>query len=473
MRTAEEKEDKMITPSSIQQLQSSFRGDLILPNSKEYDTARAVFNSAIDRRPGLIARCTDSNDVIRAVHFGREEGLLVAVRGSGHNVAGFAVCDDGIVIDLSKMKGIKVDSQGRTVDVEAGCNWGEVNDALEPHGLAAAGGFVSITGVSGLTLGGGLGWLVRKYGLALDNLLAAEVVQADGRQVTANLEQNEDLFWAIRGGGGNFGVVTSFKFKVHPVNTVLAGIVLHPAAKAGGAIRRWRDFETTAPDESTQGALLFHFPDDPAAGKSLRGRPVVGLGGVYMGPVEEGEKVLKPLRRYGSPLTDRFEPMPYTAAQRMADFLWPPGLHNYWKSSYLKELSDAAVDLIIDFFERVPSSRTVILLEHNGDSAWDRVPDSATAFGHRAWPYNFLVTSAWSEPEDSERNIAWTREFFEAMRPFTAKGSYVNYLGGDEGMDGLRASYGTKLDRLRKLKTKFDPANLFRVNQNIEPMERE
>lgn len=459
----------MIASSAVYDLKSRFRGELIVPGDPSYDGARAVFNVTIDRRPALIARCAGADDVIQAVNFARQLNLVLSVRGTGHNVAGFAVCDDGLVIDLSRMKGIMVDAQARTVRAEGGCNWGEVNDALQPCGLAATGGFVSVTGVSGLTLGGGLGWLVRKHGLALDNLLSAEVVLADGRLVTASPRENDDLFWAIRGGGGNFGVVTAFTFQAHPLAAVLAGVVLHPATAAAGAIRRWRDFEATAPEESTQGALLFHFPEDPSAPPPLRGAAVVGLGGVYAGPVEEGEKLLRPLREYGSPLADMFQPMPYNAAQRMADFLWPSGLHCYWKSSYLPELSDAAIDVLVDFFARVPSPRTVIVLEHNGDSAWDRVPDSATAFGHRAWPYNFVVTSAWSDPKEAEPNIAWTGELFDAMRPFAAEGAYVNYLGGDEGADGLRAAYGAKLERLAVLKAKFDPTNLFRMNQNIAP----
>jgi FAD/FMN-containing dehydrogenase len=287
--------------------------------------------------------------------------------------------------------------------------------------------------------------------------------------VTASLDENEDLFWAIRGGGGNFGVVTSFVFQAHPLGTVLAGIVLHPAAAAADAIRRWRDLEVGTPDESTQGALLVHFPDDPSAPEPLRGAPVVGLGGVYAGPPENGEELLRPLREHESRLADTFQPMPYNAAQRMADFLWPPGLYNYWKSSFLRTLSDAAIDVFVDFFGRVPSKRTVIVLEHNGDSVWDRVPDGATAFGHRSWPYNFVVTSAWSDPRDSEENIRWTRELFAALRPYLASGAYVNYLGGDEGEEGLEAAYGAKLARLAALKEKFDPTNLFHLNQNITP----
>jgi FAD/FMN-containing dehydrogenase len=459
----------MIASSAADELKSRFRGELILPDDPRYDTARRVFNAAIDRRPALIARCAGVEDVIEAVNFARKEKLTVSIRGTGHNVAGFAVCNDGLVIDLSAMKAITVDAEARTVRAEAGCNWGEVNDALQDFGLAATGGFVSVTGVSGLTLGGGLGWLVRKHGLALDNLLSAEVVLADGRFVTTSARENDDLFWALRGGGGNFGVVTSFEFRAHPVGTVLAGIVLHPAAAAAGAIRRWRDLEAMAPDESTQGALLFHMPDDPSVPAPLRGKPLVGLGGVYAGVVEEGERVLQPLREFGPPLADMFQPMPYNAAQRMADFLWPPGLQSYWKSSYLKPLSDDAIDVIVDFFARVPSRRTVIVLEHNGDSAWDRVPESDTAFGYRTWPYNFVVTSAWSDPKEAEENIAWTRDFFAAMRPFAAPGAYVNYLGGDEGSDGLKAAYGAKLTRLASLKAKFDPANLFRMNVNIPP----
>ena len=459
----------MIASSAINELKSRFRGDLVAPEDERYDVARAVFNAAIDRHPALIALCTSANDVTQAVNFARKENLLVSVRGTGHNVAGYAVCDDGLVIDLSQMKAVTVDPAARTVRVEAGCNWGEVNDALQPYGLAATGGFVSVTGVSGLTLGGGLGWLVRKHGLALDNLIRAEVVLADGRFVVASARENDDLFWAIRGGGGNFGVVTSFEFQAHSVGTVLAGIVLHLAENAAQAIRRWRDLEATSPDESNQGALLFHFPDDPSAPPPLRGKAVVGLGGVYAGPLEEGEKLLRPLREYGHPIADTFTSMPYNEAQRMADFLWPAGLSGYWKSSYLTALSDEAIDVLATFFARVPSTRTVIVIEHNGDSVWDRVPDSSTAFGNRAWPYNFVVTSAWSDPKDAERNISWTRDLFEVMRPFRAPGAYVNYLGGDEGADGLKAAYGAKLERLAALKAKFDPTNLFRMNQNIAP----
>ena len=451
----------MIAPSLISQLKKSFRGQLLTNSDQDYDAARKVFNVMINRRPEIIARCGSPEDVAQAINFARQHGTLVSVRGTGHNVAGYAVCDDGIVIDLSPMKDIQVDAAAHRIRVGAGLTWGEVNDALQPYGLAATGGFVSVTGVSGLTLGGGLGWLVRQHGLALDNLVSVQVVLADGRIVTASASDNEDLFWAIRGGGGNFGIVTSFEFRVHPVGTVLAGVILHPAKTAVDVLRHWRDFEKTSPNKLTQGALLFHFPDDPSGPPALRAKPVIGVGGVYAGPVKEGEEVLASLRSYGPPATDLFQPMPYNQAQRMADFLWPSGLHGYWKSSYMEDMSDEAIAVVIDYFARVPSRHTVIVLEFNGNGAMSRVPESATAFGHRKWPFNFLVTSAWSDPSDTDRNITWTREFFDAMRPFLANASYVNYIGDDDP---------AKFARLAALKSKYDPANLFRMNQNIAPV---
>jgi len=462
----------MITPSRITQLKNDFQGQLLIGGDPDYDAARKVFNIMIDRRPEVIARCRSSGDVAKIVNFARQNGALVSIRGTGHNVAGYAVCNGGIVIDLSPMKGIQVDPKSHTVRVEAGLTWGEVNDALQPYGLAATGGFVSVTGVSGLTLGGGLGWLVREHGLALDNLLSAQVVLADGRIVTASASKNEDLFWAIRGGGGNFGVVTSFEFRVHPVGTVLAGVVIHPAATASDVLRCWRDFEKTSPNKLTQGALLFHFPDDPSGPPELRAKPVIGVGGVYAGALKEGEQALAPLRSFGPPAADLFEAMPYNQAQRMADFLWPPGLHGYWKSSYMESLSDDAISIVVDHFSRVPSRNTVVVLEYNGNGAMSRVPDATTAFGHRKWPFNFLVTSAWSNPSDTDKNISWTREFFDAMRPHLANASYVNYIG-DEGIDGVKSSYGgEKFARLAEIKLKYDPANVFRMNQNIPPVSR-
>lgn len=460
----------MISERDIRDLKSRLSGQLLTPADDGYDAARSVFNTMIDRHPALVARCATTDDVVRAVNFARQRALLVSVKCTGHNVAGYAVCDDGLVIDLSLMKGITANADARTVRVEAGCTWGEVNDALQPYELAAAGGFVSITGVSGLTLGGGLGWLVRKYGPALDNLISTRVVLADGRVVTASASENADLFWALRGGGGNFGIVTEFEFTVHPAGTVLAGVVLHPAAAARDALRYWRDFERTTPEEFSGSALLLHFPQDPSAPESLRGAALVGLGGVYAGVGPEAERAVEPLRRYGQPLVDLFHPAPYNQVQRMADFAFPPGLRNYWKSSFLKALDDRAIDVLVTHFTRVPSPHTVIVLEHDGDGAIERVPETATAYGHRGWPYNFVVTTAWSDPQDTDRNITWTRGLFEAMRPFFADAAYVNYLGGDEGDEGLRAAYGAeKIARLAALKGKYDAGNMFRMNQNVKP----
>jgi len=448
-------------------LRNRFSGALLQPGDDGFDAARVVWNGMIDRRPAVIARCRNAGDVAAAVTFARDSGHSIAIRSGGHNVAGYAVCEAGMMIDMSGMNHVRVSPDLTFADVEGGATWGEVNDALQPHELAATGGFVSITGVSGLTLGGGLGWLVRKHGLAIDNLLSAQVVLADGRIVTASASENPDLFWAIRGGGGNFGVVTSFEFQVHPAGTVLSGILLHPAARAPEALRVWREFETTSPEELTQGALLFHFPDDPSS--PLRGASLIGFGGVYAGPIAAGEKALQSLRAYGPPLADLFQPTPYNVAQRMADFVWPPGLHNYWKSAFLESLSDGAIQVISDFFARVPSRQTVVVIEHDGDGAMDRVPESATAFGHRTHPYNFVITSAWSDPGDTDRNVAWTREFFDAMRPFMADAVYVNFIG-DEGAEGVRMAYGAeKHARLATVKMRYDPRNLFRMNQNIQP----
>jgi FAD/FMN-containing dehydrogenase len=459
----------MLEPSDIQALKARFAGSLLTPGDPEYDHARTVFNAMIDRRPAMIARCTNTTDVIEAINFARARRLLVAIRSTGHNVCGYAVCEGGLVIDLSSMKRIVVDETARTVRVDAGCTWGEVNDALQPYDLAATGGFVSVTGVSGLTLGGGLGWMLRKHGLALDNLLSVEVVLADGRLVTASASENEELFWGIRGGGGNFGIVTSFEFRVHRAGTVLAGTLLHPAESAAGVLRQWRDSGASLPEACTLGAMLFHFSDDPSGPPPLLGKALLGIGGVYTGPVDEGEHALQPLRAYGPPLVDLFQPMPYNQAQRMADFLWPPGLHAYWKSAYLHRLSDEAIDTIAGFFARVPSARTVVVLEH-GEGAVGRVPASATAFTHRDWSYNLVITSAWSDPKDTDENLAWTRDFFSAMQPFLAKAAYVNYLGGDEGSEGLEAAYGAAtLARLTAVKLRYDPSNLLRMNQNVMP----
>ncbi len=462
-------QEAVLAEAAVEEFEVSLRGEMLRHGDEGYDGARTVFNAMIDRHPSLIVRCAGVADVISAVNFARTKKLLVAVRGGGHNISGNAVCDGGIVIDLSQMKGMRIDPAARKVRAEPGLTWGELNHDLQAFGLAATGAFVSTTGIAGLTLGGGLGWLVRKHGLACDNLLSVDIVTADGQFLTANATQNQDLFWGVRGGGGNLGVVTSFEFQVHPVSTVLAGLVIHPIARAKEALQFWRDYAATAPEELTDGAVLLNAPPAPFLPKEAHGAPVVSVYGVYTGPIDAGEQVIQPLREFGPPLADIFQPMPFSATQTMVDFAWPPGFHNYWKSSFLRGLSDDAIDTILTYFAVVPSPLTGVVIEHNGDGAMNRVGASETAFGHRDWSYNLLITSLWDDPADSEKNITWSREFWEAMQPFTSDGVYVNYLG-EEGEDRVKAAYAAPTyERLVALKKRYDPTNLFRLNQNIKP----
>ncbi|HWQ53024.1 MAG TPA: FAD-binding oxidoreductase [Bryobacteraceae bacterium] len=458
----------MIPESAMEELRTSLRGQLILPGQTGYEEARKVHNAMIDRCPAMIVRCAGVADVIASVTFARTHGIVVAVRGAGHNVAGISLCDGGMVIDLSAMKGIRIDPGTRTVRVEPGVTWAELAHDLQAFGLAATGGFVGTTGVAGLTVGGGLGWMVRKHGLALDNLLSADIVTADGQLLMTSTNEHQDLFWGVRGGGGNFGIVTSFEFKVHPAGTVLAGLVLHPASKGRDALRFWREYESTAPEEMTNGALVFTAPPELPVPDELRREPIVGMGGVYVGPLETGARKLRSLREFGPPAADTYRAMPYSAAQTMADFLWPRGSYNYWKSSYLKAFSDGAIDTILNFYSKAPSQRSVVVVEHNGDGAMSRIPEDATAFGHRDWPYNFLITAVWTNAADTDANIRWTREFWAAMEPFLAGAAYVNYLGEVEE-EGVRAAYGSKYERLAALKDKYDATNFFHMNQNIRP----
>jgi len=457
----------MFSDSDMQHLKAKLRGQLVLPADPQYDRVRQVHNAMIDKRPALIVSCAGVADVIAAVHFGRKHELVVAVRGAGHNVAGTSVCDGGLLIDLGGLKSIRVDAAARTARVEPGVTWAELAHELQVFDLAATGGFVGTTGVAGLTLGGGLGWLVRKHGLALDNLLSADVVTADGELLTASTQNNPDLFWGVRGGGGNFGIVTSFEFKVHPLGEVLAGLTLHPIERGREALRFWRGFELKAPQEVTDAALIFKPPADLPVPDVLRAG-AVGLGGVFSGPLETAERVLRPLREFGPPTADTYQAMPYSAAQTMADFLWPRGRFNYWKSGYLKALSDEVIDVLLAAFVKAPSEHTVIVLEHNGHGAMERVPEDATAFGDRGWPFNLLVTSAWTGAAESEANLRWTRELWSAVQPFLSPSVYVNYLG-EQSPELVRAAYGKKYERLVALKDKYDPTNFFCMNQNIRP----
>lgn len=458
----------MIAEAALPEFRNSLRGQLLFPGEPAYEQARKIHNAMIDRHPAVIVRCMGVADVMATVKFARSQGIRTSVRGTGHNVAGISLCDDGLVIDLSAMKGIHVNPMALTARVEPGVTWGEMNHDLQAFGLAATGGYVGTTGVGGLTLGGGLGWMVRKHGCALDNLLSADVVTAEGELLRASKKENPDLFWGIRGGGGNLGIVTSFEFQVHPAGTVLAGLVMHPLSKGGEVLRFWRKYEETAAEEMSNSMVIFTAAAELPVPEMLRREPIVAVGGVWVGALEEGDRALRPLREYGPPSADIYQPMPYSAAQTMADFLWPKGLYSYWKSSFLKSLSDGAIDTILDFSAKAPSPRTVVVIEHDGDSAWSRVPEDATAFGHRNWPYNMVITTMWTNPKDSDANIEWTRKFWEAMKPFLAEAVYVNYLG-DVDEAGIRAAYGKKYVRLAALKQKYDPTNFFSMNQNVKP----
>jgi FAD/FMN-containing dehydrogenase len=367
------------------------------------------------------------------------------------------------------MKGLRIDPEARRVWVEPGLTWGELNHDLQVFGLGATGGYVSITGVPGLTLGGGLGWLVRKHGLALDNLLSVDLVTADGKLLKASARENADLFWGLRGGGGNFGIVTSFEFQIHPVGLALAGIVIHPIERAKEVLQLFRQHVHSAPDELTWGALLFSVPPSPEFPPPMHGVPVIALAVCYAGPLDDGERVLRPIRQFGPPLADIIQPMPYSAVQTMADVLWQRGHHNYWKSNFLKDLGDDAMETLLAHFARVPSPRTVMVVDHNGGGAISRVPRDETAYGHREWTYNLLVTSAWAQPEETDRNIRWTRELWDAMQPYLAGAVYVNYTS-DLGDELLKDAYPAQIrERLVALKSKYDPTNFFRLNQNVRP----
>jgi FAD/FMN-containing dehydrogenase len=450
--------DKVVDESSVRGFESSLRGKLLRPGDDVYDEARTVFNGMIDRRPALIARCSDSSDVIKSVNFARTNDLLVAVRGGGHNVAGTGVCDGGLLIDLSTMKRMSVDTDDLTARAQPGMLTGEFDFITQSFGLATTLGIVSHTGISGVTLGGGSGWLQGKYGMACDNLLSVEVVTADGRLLTASATENEDLFWGVRGGGGNFGVVTSFEYRLHPVDRVLGGMVVHELKDARDVLKFYRDFCRESPDEL--GTM-------PLFGTSPTGPPVIAIFGCYSGPIEEGEKVLKPLRTFGTPYADYFAPMDYVEMQSFLDWGFPKGRLQEWKSSFLPYLSDEAIEVLLEYAETRPSPMSAFVLQHLHGAAC-RVGPTETAFPHRSEKHDLLIISMWTDPADSEKNISWTREFLQAMRPFLERGVYVNNLG-DEGEDRIKAAYGPNYERLVALKNKYDPTNFFRVNQNIKP----
>jgi len=448
----------VVDQDRIKQFQATFRGEVIQPADFGYEKARKIWNASIDKRPGIIARCAGMADVIAAVNFARENELLVAVRGGGHNVAGRALCDDGIVIDLSSMKGIHVNAKNHTARVQGGATLGDPDRETHVFGLAVPAGIISKTGIAGLALGGGVGWLVRKYGLTCDNVLSFDIVTADGKHRVASANENEDLFWALRGGGGNFGVVTSFEFRAHPVSTVLGGLVIYPRDRAVEVLRFYRDFTQSAPEELTAYCALMHTPD---------GIPAVAVIACYCGDLTEGEKVFKPLRAFGSPMLDEIQPMPFPQMQTLLDAAFPDGNYNYWKSTFLREFGDDAIAVLVEHANRATSPLTGVVIEYYGGAAI-RVGASETAFAQRQAQYSIAFLAQWTNPEESQLHIEWARALANSIRPYSSGAYYLNYLG-EEGEDTIKAAFGLNHDRLMTVKKKYDPNNFFCLNQNIKP----
>lgn len=459
-----------IASQAVEQLRSALQGSLLAPGAPGYDESRTIWNAMIDRRPGLIVRCAAPADVALAVRFAREHDLLLAVRGGGHSIAGNAVCEGGLMIDLSPMKAVRVDPASRTARVEGGATLADFDREAQAAGLATPLGINSTTGVAGLTLGGGFGWLSRKFGLTIDNLLSAEVVTAKGEVVRASSDENPDLFWAIRGGGGNFGVVTSFEFRLHRVGPeVLSGLIIHPLDAARDVLRFYRDFLPTTPEEFVCWFVLRKAPPLPFLPAEWHGREILALAVCYSGSsLAEGERIAAPLRGFGKPIADVIAPQPFAAWQTILDPLLTPGFRNYWKSHDFGEVSDGLIDVLIAHARKLPDPNTEIAFAQLG-GAVGRVANDATAYGHRDGQFVLNVHGRWQDRAKDGACIGWARDLFQAAAPFATGNVYVNFLTQDEG-DRVRAAYGRNYHRLSQLKSKYDPGNLFRLNQNIRPL---
>jgi FAD/FMN-containing dehydrogenase len=454
-------------------LQAAMRGAVLKAGDAGYDEACIVWNGMFNKRPALIARCEGAADVIAAVNFAREHDILLAVRGGGHSVAGNSSCDDGLLIDLSRMKGVRVDPKAATVRVQGGATLGDMDRETQVFGIAAPAGVVSTTGVGGLTLGGGTGWQTRRRGLTIDNLLSVDIVTADGRLRVASASENADLFWAVRGGGGNFGVVTSFEYKAYPVGpTVLLCCPLFPFEDSGKVMRAFREFVRTAPDEFGAALLFWFIPENPYFPQEHHGKPVVIPIMVYIGDIAEGEKLARPIRELGTPLVDLSGPIPWTALQSMFDpFVPKRAQHYYWKNLYIKRTDDEVIEALIKIGASIPSKRTYLVWQPLGGGAMSKVGASDTAFGPRDMGYMFEFDSMWVDPAETEMNVAWTRKNWADLQRFSTGGLYINFPGlGEEGEKLVRSAVGdTNYDRLAKAKAQYDPGNLFRLNQNIKP----
>jgi FAD/FMN-containing dehydrogenase len=454
--------------SEIQNLRTQFRGELLTPDDAAYDVARKVYNGMIDKRPALIARCADVADVIASVTFAREKQLLVAIRGGGHNGPGSGVCDGGLVIDLSRMKSIRVDPKDRTVRVEGGCLWGDVDHATHAFGLAVPSGFISSTGVGGLTLGGGIGYLSRKYGLTIDSLQAVDIVLADGQLVTASADEHSDLFWAVRGGGGNFGVVTSFLFKASPVKMVYGGPIFWPLQDAAKLLRFWRDYILNAPEDINGWFGFVTVPPVPMFPAEHHLKKMCVITWCYTGELDKASEAFGPIRAFLPPAMDFAGPIPFPVLQSLFDGLYPAGLQWYWKADFFRELSDKAIDLHVKYAERLPTPHsTMHLYPING--AVRRVGAGDTAFGFRDVNFAEVIVGVDPDPANNARLIQWARDYWLALHPFSAGAGYLNMMM-DEGDDNVKASYRDNYTRLAQVKRKYDPDNLFRVNHNIKPV---
>jgi hypothetical protein len=453
--------EAILEEAAVQVLRDSLHGLLLCPDDAGYDEVRKVWNGMIERRPALIACCAGIADVIAAVKFARTHEVLVSVRGGGHNAPGNAVCRGGLMIDLAGVRGVRVDPVRRTACAEGGATWADFDRETQAFGLATTGGSVSDTGIAGLTLGGGLGWLAGKYGLSCDNLVSVDLVTADGTVLAASATENADLFWGLRGGGGNFGVVTSFEYQLHPVGLVLAGPVLYPFKKAKEVLTLYRDFVMSVPDEVNTICGLLTAPE---------GEPVVAIVACYNGSLEEGEKILRPIRSFGLALADNISPMSYCQAQKLLDSAAVRGRRNYVKSNMMEGIDDAAIDTLVERFTTIPSPHSLVFFQQLGNAA-NRVDATATAFSHRNALCEWGCQSSWLDPAADEVNVRWTRELSEMMRPFTTGSEYVNQMGleTEEGSRRIKAAFGMNYDRLVGLKNKYDPTNLFRHNQNIRP----
>jgi FAD/FMN-containing dehydrogenase len=452
-----------VTPDSalLEELTGGVAGGVLRPGDDAYDAARRVHNGLVDRQPAVIVRCRSAADAAAAVRFARAAGLDICVRGGGHNVAGRAVADDAVMIDLAEMKGAVVDAEARTVHAEGGLTWAELNGATAEHGLAVTGGAISTTGIAGLTLGGGLGWLMAKHGLAADNLLAVELVTADGEVVNVTEESDPDLFWALRGGGGNFGVATTFTYRLHPLQMVTGGLIAHPIDAAPDMLRFYRDAVAESPDDLTVFAALVHAPDGS-------GMKLAAMAVFHTGDEDRADEDLAPFKSWGSPLMVEVGRMPYPVMNTLLDGGYPAGSLNYWLSSFTRGLTDGLIDAMVERFASVPSPMTAILLEHF-HGAVTRVGVTDSAVPHRAEGWNLLIPSVWLDPAASGENIAWTRDTHRAFAPHLEDARWLNYLGDDQGDDAVRAAYGPNWERLREVKRRHDPDNVFHHNHNIDP----